>query len=65
MVSYAVIGRAIRELSSNSVCKCQVEAWFGNGGSGGKGRPREERRGYPREPKDGGVGSDGRCVSQG
>jgi hypothetical protein len=35
MVSYAVIGRAIRVLSSNS--GVQGEAWFGNDGSGGKG----------------------------
>jgi hypothetical protein len=34
MVSYAVIGRAIRVLSSNS--GVQGEAWFGNDGSGGK-----------------------------
>jgi hypothetical protein len=34
MISYAVIGRAIRVLSSNS--GVQGEAWFGNDGSGGK-----------------------------
>jgi hypothetical protein len=41
MVSYAVIGRAIRVLSSNS--GVQGEAWFGNGDSGGKGSLERRR----------------------
>jgi hypothetical protein len=41
MASYAVIGRAIRVLSSNS--GVQGEAWFGNGDSGGKGSLERRR----------------------